>query len=103
MKHSPSKAETFETKNNGQYCTDENLSNSILIDSLKQKIKEQQNLLTSAQKCLICLDTYKIPLVSINCWHVHCEACWLCSLGAKKLCPQCKVITSPVDLRKIYM
>jgi hypothetical protein len=43
------------------------------------------------------------PLASINCWHVHCEECWLKTLSVKKLCPQCNVITSPSDLRKIYL
>ncbi|RDD45599.1 E3 ubiquitin-protein ligase RNF220 [Trichoplax sp. H2] len=54
-------------------------------------------------RCLICMEPYYIPLTSINCWHVHCEECWMRTLGAKKLCPQCNVITSPADLRKIYL
>ncbi|KAM7328508.1 hypothetical protein ACRRTK_012600 [Alexandromys fortis] len=40
---------------------------------------------------------------SIQCWHVHCEECWLWTLGAKKLCPQCNTITVPGDLRRIYL
>ena len=78
-------------------------STNIVIESLKSKIREQNKLLSSFYKCLICLEQYQVPLVSVNCWHVHCEKCWLASLGAKKLCPQCKAITSPADLRKIYM
>lgn len=49
------------------------------------------------------MERYKTPVTSVCCWHVHCEQCWLQTLGAKKLCPQCNMITSPADLRKIYM
>ncbi|KAL2097233.1 hypothetical protein ACEWY4_006440 [Coilia grayii] len=48
-------------------------------------------------------DTYTMPLTSIQCWHVHCEECWLRTLGNKKLCPQCNTITSPGDLRRVYL
>ncbi len=89
-------------------------------------------------------DSYTVPLTSIQCWHVHCEECWLRTLvrwtfiilhltkdvqhnhvtstsepcmllsvvlidklsfsqGAKKLCPQCNTITSPGDLRRVYL
>ena len=88
----------------------------ILINALKAKIKEQvllcvltltnyyqEKLISNTYKCLICWDQYKVPLTSINCWHVHCEKCWLAALGSMKLCPQCKVITAPSDLRKIFM
>ena len=54
-------------------------------------------------RCLICMDKYSKPLVSVQCWHVHCEECWLRTLGAKKLCPQCNMITSPSDLRRIFL
>ncbi|XP_048347695.1 LOW QUALITY PROTEIN: E3 ubiquitin-protein ligase RNF220-like [Sphaerodactylus townsendi] len=54
-------------------------------------------------KCLICMDSYTMPLKSIQCWHAHCEECWLRTLGAKKLYPQCNTITSPGDLRCIYL
>lgn len=54
-------------------------------------------------RCLVCLDVYQKPLVSVNCWHVYCEQCWLQTLGAKRLCPQCLTITSAADLRKIYL
>ncbi|XP_033109274.1 E3 ubiquitin-protein ligase RNF220-like [Anneissia japonica] len=46
---------------------------------------------------------YTTPLVSVQCWHVHCQECWLRTLGAKKLCPQCNMITAPAQLRKIYL
>jgi len=37
-------------------------------------------------RCLICMEGYVSPLISVNCWHVHCKTCWMQSLGAKKLC-----------------
>ncbi|XP_077500959.1 uncharacterized protein LOC144111507 isoform X2 [Amblyomma americanum] len=54
-------------------------------------------------KCVVCSGPYTTPLVSVCCWHVHCERCWLQSLGAKRLCPQCDVVTCPSDLRKIHL
>ncbi|CAH1772907.1 unnamed protein product [Owenia fusiformis] len=32
-------------------------------------------------KCLICMEQYTNPLTSIQCWHVHCEECWLRTLA----------------------
>jgi len=72
-----------------------------IIESLKAKIREYESF--NKPKCLICLDDFKSPVVSICCWHVHCEKCWLQSLGARKLCPQCNMITSASDLRRIYL
>ncbi|GFT13425.1 e3 ubiquitin-protein ligase Rnf220 [Nephila pilipes] len=54
-------------------------------------------------KCLICMEPFIKPVVSICCWHVHCEECWLKTLGTKKLCPQCNMITAARDLRRIYL
>lgn len=53
--------------------------------------------------CKICMSSYDSPLTSTTCWHVHCERCWMLALGSKKLCPQCKAIVTPGDLRKIYL
>ena len=53
--------------------------------------------------CNVCMDAYSKPGVSVACWHVHCEQCWLRALGAKKLCPQCKEIVRPRDLRRVYL
>lgn len=53
--------------------------------------------------CNICFDSYTKPVVSVVCWHVHCEGCWLRALGSKKLCPQCKIIIQPRDLRRVYL
>lgn len=74
-----------------------------IIDALKEKIREYEIIIRNKSKCLICMDEFRIPVVSICCWHVHCEECWLRTLGARKLCPQCNMITSPTDLRRIYM
>ncbi|XP_077440366.1 E3 ubiquitin-protein ligase RNF220 isoform X1 [Vanacampus margaritifer] len=75
------------------------------LDALKARIRDLEKQLCKGDrfKCLICMDTYSTPLTSIQCWHVHCEECWLRTLGAKKLCPQCNTITSPGDLRRVYL
>lgn len=75
-----------------------------IIDSLKAKLHHYElQHVPGKYKCLICLDDYRNPAISVACWHVHCEQCWLRSLGARKLCPQCNLITTPKDLRRIYM
>nr|XP_023860355.1 E3 ubiquitin-protein ligase RNF220-like [Salvelinus alpinus] len=75
------------------------------LDALKTRIRDLEKQMSRGDryKCLICMDTYTTPLSSIQCWHVHCEECWLRTLGAKKLCPQCNTITSPGDLRRVYL
>ncbi|XP_064415815.1 E3 ubiquitin-protein ligase RNF220a isoform X3 [Latimeria chalumnae] len=75
------------------------------FEALKARIRELERQLARGDryKCLICMDSYTMPLTSIQCWHVHCEECWLRTLGAKKLCPQCNTITSPCDLRRVYL
>ncbi|XP_065340092.1 E3 ubiquitin-protein ligase RNF220-like isoform X1 [Cloeon dipterum] len=79
--------------------------NNPQIEALKMKIKQLESTASEENKlkCLICMDRYRKPVISINCWHVHCEDCWLQTLGAKKLCPQCNIITSSSDLRRIYL
>ncbi|XP_004922178.3 E3 ubiquitin-protein ligase Rnf220 isoform X2 [Bombyx mori] len=75
------------------------------IQALKAKIKDMEKKQNGAaeSKCLICLGSYVSPAVSIQCWHVYCEVCWLESLKAKKICPQCNAITTAQHLRRIYM
>jgi len=68
------------------------------IDDEKRIPYDNSNLI-----CKICMSSYDNPLTSTSCWHVHCERCWMLALGTKKLCPQCKVIVTPGDLRKIYL
>lgn len=77
-----------------------------VIESLKARLKEYEQQTASARnknKCQICMDDYKSACVSISCWHVHCEECWMRSLGCRKLCPKCNMITSASDLRRIYL
>ncbi|XP_069366951.1 E3 ubiquitin-protein ligase RNF220a isoform X6 [Paralichthys olivaceus] len=80
-------------------------SAATTMEALKARIREleKQILRGDRYKCLICMDSYTMPLTSIQCWHVHCEECWLRTLGNKKLCPQCNTITSPGDLRRVYL
>ncbi|KAI4454150.1 hypothetical protein MML48_10g00000206 [Holotrichia oblita] len=85
-----------------------NIDTSVdpVVDALRNRIRELEKKecgRDEVYKCLICMERYKTPVVSVCCWHVHCETCWLQTLGAKKLCPQCNMITSPADLRRIYM
>lgn len=78
--------------------------NESVIKALKERIRELESENDTGRfTCLVCHGQYVSPLVSVVCWHVHCEQCWLHSLAAKKLCPQCSAIISPVDLRKIYI
>ncbi|KAJ8406261.1 hypothetical protein AAFF_G00304920 [Aldrovandia affinis] len=80
-------------------------STTTTFEALKARIREleKQILRGDRYKCLICMESYTMPLASIQCWHVHCEECWLRTLGNKKLCPQCNTITSPGDLRRVYL
>ncbi|KAL5038524.1 hypothetical protein RTP6_005820 [Batrachochytrium dendrobatidis] len=75
----------------------------LVIESLKAHIRELELSAIKVPKCLICMDPYIEPLASTVCWHVHCQACWLHTLATKRLCPQCQKITSPNDLRRIYL
>ncbi|KAF2879630.1 hypothetical protein ILUMI_26543 [Ignelater luminosus] len=89
----------------GQQC-DSNVSTSDaepssraqIIEELRNRIRQLEaegsgETATSTEpedyKCLICLEHYKKPVISTVCWHVHCEECWLHTLGSKKVCPQC--------------
>ena len=83
-------------KHHGAHSRDEM---NLAIEDLKRENK----VLRQSTLCNICLNTYVTPVVSTVCWHVHCEQCWLRALGSKKLCPQCKLIVQPKDLRKIYL
>eukprot|EP01117_Protostelium_nocturnum_P006247 TRINITY_DN2255_c0_g1_i3.p1 TRINITY_DN2255_c0_g1~~TRINITY_DN2255_c0_g1_i3.p1 ORF type:complete len:254 (-),score=47.08 TRINITY_DN2255_c0_g1_i3:50-811(-) len=78
-------------------------SSNLVVEALKEKIKELQGALQNVNKCTVCMGMYDKPLVSINCWHVHCQECWMAALGMKKLCPQCTTITTPSNLRRIFL
>ena len=68
-----------------------------------KELKDENSRLRETSMCNICMDSYNTPLVSKKCWHVSCEECWMRALGTKKLCPQCKIIIQPKDLRRIYL
>ena len=75
-----------------------------IIELLTSKLKHlEQQLETEALKCFICMGCYQTPLVSISCWHVCCEECWMRALGTKKECPKCGSIVSSSHLRKIFL
>lgn len=97
------KLDTGESSSTTPNPCDSKNNQQQIIESLKEKIREFEGQKNNKCKCLICMDAYVDPVVSICCWHVHCEECWLRTLGARKLCPQCNMITSPSDLRRIYM
>ncbi|KAM4749198.1 E3 ubiquitin-protein ligase Rnf220-like [Rhinophrynus dorsalis] len=78
-------------------------SSEQCLETLREKIQELTEKLRNTHTCHICLDSYSVPVTSIQCWHIHCEGCWLRALGTKKLCPQCNTITSPCDLRRVYL
>ncbi|XP_072172431.1 E3 ubiquitin-protein ligase RNF220-like [Diadema setosum] len=79
----------------------------MVIESLKARVEELEAEVGEGGKnrvtCQICMGAYTRPLVSIQCWHVHCEECWLATLACKKLCPQCQMITAPSQLRRLYL
>ncbi|KAI3616579.1 ring finger protein 1 [Moniliophthora roreri] len=71
-----------------------------LINALESKIRQ---LKSTRLSCRICIDPYVEPTVSTGCWHTCCRECWLRCLGSTKLCPICKRITAPTDLRRVYL
>lgn len=73
------------------------------LQSAVAQLRKENGSLRQQVLCNICFDTYTKPVVSVVCWHVHCESCWLRALGTKKLCPQCKIIIQPRDLRRVFL
>jgi hypothetical protein len=102
VKENTNESESSTTINEPS-SNDELARAKLLIESLKERIRQQEQLIARASKCLICMEEYQKPTTSVMCWHVYCEVCWLRSLGVKKVCPQCQTITQPADLRRIYM
>ena len=109
---------TKRDKINQDKCSEEDMADEKNIDSLEKNcdsfsmdemksviadLKQANKILRQSTLCNICLNIYVTPVVATVCWHVHCEQCWLRALGSKKLCPQCKLIIQPKDLRKIYL
>lgn len=57
-----------------------------LIDQDKMS-DEQDSLETNSTKCLSCLQAFRNDaLVSVVCWHVNCQDCWLKSISENKNC-----------------
>lgn len=73
------------------------------MQALVRTVQLQDQIIQRIPRCLICLEPHRIPLVSTVCWHVFCESCWLQSLLIKRVCPHCSSITSPEDLRRIFL
>uniref|UniRef100_A0A8D0TGC6 E3 ubiquitin-protein ligase RNF220 middle domain-containing protein n=1 Tax=Sus scrofa TaxID=9823 RepID=A0A8D0TGC6_PIG len=66
------------------------------FEALKARVRELERQLSRGDryKCLICMDSYSMPLTSIQCWHVHCEECWLRTL-VKTLEPEWRLRRRP--------
>ena len=101
-------AEEIDPKqfSNVKHLVDKSPSKNSPKDATSEIIKElkdENSRLRETSMCNICMDSYNTPLVSKKCWHVSCEECWMRALGTKKLCPQCKIIIQPKDLRRIYL
>ncbi|KAK1801422.1 hypothetical protein P4O66_022688, partial [Electrophorus voltai] len=65
------------------HCVPQMCDDSLnTLEALKTRIRDLEKQLTRGDriKCLICMDSYAVPLTSIQCWHVHCEECWLRTL-----------------------
>jgi len=58
---------------------------------------------TSRCRCGSCGQTYRQPLVSTHCWHVHCAQCWHTALAADGRCPQCSALVASDDLNAIHV
>ncbi|KNE57562.1 hypothetical protein AMAG_03259 [Allomyces macrogynus ATCC 38327] len=95
----PTKAGKTSCKRTASPSADSNL----VVEALKARVAELEAQTAEMPRCRICWGVPNTPVVSAVCWHVHCEACWLTALGAKKVCPQCRVIMRPEDLRRVYI
>lgn len=74
-----------------------------LLAALQSEVQTLRKAVDNPVRCHVCLNPYTDPTVSITCWHVHCKDCWLATLGAKRVCPQCSYIISPEELRRIFL
>ncbi|KAJ3133680.1 hypothetical protein HK100_004183 [Physocladia obscura] len=55
-----------------KFMTTVPLDAKLVIEALTQRLKSLERD-APKMKCLVCHDTYRTPVTSINCWHVHCE------------------------------
>ncbi|XP_063598924.1 E3 ubiquitin-protein ligase RNF220-like [Penaeus indicus] len=108
---SPSERSLSEDLSSGAACSNSLPVNSnapsgggAVVEALRARVRELEEERRSERcACRVCHGEYEKPLVSVSCWHVHCEQCWLHALAAKRLCPQCSIITSTADLRRVYL
>lgn len=99
--HSPPSPQPSTSTADDPPSSSTSTTSDLTIASLKERIRQLEK--SEGAKCSVCLDILKEPVVSVICWHVYCEVCWLKSLKMKKLCPRCTAITTPGDLRRIYL
>lgn len=76
-------------------------TSSLVISALRAQVAELEASGPGA-RCAVCRGAFVRPVVSVICWHVCCEQCFLTALGTRGLCPHCTSITMPGDLRRIY-
>lgn len=77
-------------------------SASLIIEALRTRVAELEAGNSGGVRCIVCHGALVQPVVSIVCWHVACEVCFLTALGTRGLCPHCTSIMMPTDLRRIY-
>ncbi|ELT96803.1 hypothetical protein CAPTEDRAFT_225133 [Capitella teleta] len=105
LMHSSSTSAILDSSTEKDNCEDEQID-VISCDENKEAIASTKSEpRKDALTCSECMEPYanSCPITSMQCWHVHCEKCWLKTMETKKLCPQCKVVTSPSDLRRIFI
>ncbi|KAG4068593.1 hypothetical protein HA402_004934 [Bradysia odoriphaga] len=64
-------------------------SRAQVLEELRARIRELEGSpfkVRSSQdeenyKCYICKESYSSPVISTNCWHVHCNDCWITLSG----------------------
>ncbi|MBZ3871559.1 E3 ubiquitin-protein ligase RNF220 [Sciurus carolinensis] len=59
------------------------------FEALKARVRELERQLSQGDryKCLICMDSYSMPVTSIQCWHVHCEGMLAANPGCQEAVP----------------
>lgn len=84
-------------------CSEEDLNVRQIIACVNNVPSRPPKMHKVESRCRICIDAFTDPVVSVVCWHVYCEECWLQSMAYRKTCPQCQAIVQPQDLRRVYM
>lgn len=65
------------------------------MDNNQDKISDDQEPLeNNLTKCLACLQPFSNDaMVSVVCWHVNCDNCWLKSINENKNCKFLKIFS----------